>query len=169
MDIIVKLHRTRANVRRCPKLKPKQTIYLLSDKWNNTKITVILFFGWHAPRTSHLYSYPCCAQTGDLDLQRLNAKCSHWSLLLTRRASHIRAWKVSTWHVMWTAVTLLICAFHPRFHGHELQHECHIQIFRLLLWGLKRQLDFQLTVIFPALLHSHCASQLEWLYSHFLF
>ena len=58
---------------------------------------------------------------------------------------------------MWTAVTLLICAFHPNFHGHELQHECHEQIFGLLLWRLKRQLDFQLVSRFvtfvPTLLH----------------
>ena len=59
---------------------------------------------------------------------------------------------------MWTAVTLLICAFHPRFHGHELQHECHEQIFGFLLWRLKRLLHFQLLSHFVGDMCSYSAA-----------
>ena len=55
------------------------------------------------------------------------------TVFLNRRASHIQGENLSTWHVMWNAVTLLICVCHPRFHGHELQHECSEHIFGLLL------------------------------------
>ena len=53
---------------------------------------------------------------------------------LNRKASRVKSEFDSTWHVMWSAVTLLICVCHPWFHGHVLQHERRANLFGLLLW-----------------------------------